>query len=97
MAQKIVHNYKTLVETLGELIKISGYRNDYIAKKIDMKAANFSQKKQRGNWSADEVQKIMDVIDNEEVEDYLLLQLMRASKNEETISSEEFKKRMGWS
>ena len=96
MVQDIVYNYRTLVHNLGELIQVSGYRSDYIARKIGMKPANFSLKKQRGNWSVDEVEKLMQVIDNEDTENYLMLQLMRAAKNEETVSYAEFQKEMGW-
>ena len=96
MVQDIVSNYRTLVQSMGELIQVSGYRSDYLAKKIGMKPANFSQKKQRGNWSVDEVEKLMQVIENEETENYLMLQLMRAAKNEETVTYAEFVKEMGW-
>ena len=94
--REIVVNYRTLIQSLGELIHVSGYRSDYLAKKIGMKPANFSQKKQKGNWSVDEVEKLMEVIENEDTENYLLLQMMRASKGEETVSYEEFKHEMGW-
>lgn len=93
---EIVVNYRTLVHNLGELIHVSGYRSDYLAKKIGMKPANFSQKKQKGNWSVEEVEKLMEVIENEDTENYLMLQLMRAAKNGETVGYEEFQKEMGW-
>lgn len=94
--REIVINYRTLIQNLGELIQVSGYRSDYLAKKIGMKPANFSQKKQKGNWSVDEVEKLMEVIENEDTENFLMLQLMRAAKNEETVSYEAFQKEMGW-
>lgn len=94
--QDIILGYRTLVQSLGELIKVSGYRSDFIAKKIGMKPANFSLKKQRGNWSVDEVEKVMAVIANEETENYLMLELMRAAKAEETVSYSELEKEMGW-
>lgn len=96
MMQDIIQGYRTLVQSLGELIKVSGYRSDFIAKKIGMKPANFSLKKQRGNWSVDEVEKVMAVIANEETENYLMLELMRAAKAEETVSYSELEKEMGW-
>jgi hypothetical protein len=96
MVQDIVTNYRTLVQSLGELIQVSGYRNDYLAKKIGMKTANFSQKKQKGNWSIEEVSKLMQVIENEDTDNFLMLQLMRAAKNDETVSYAEFQKEMGW-
>jgi hypothetical protein len=94
--QDIILSYRTLVQSLGELIRVSGYRSDYIARKIGMKPANFSLKKQRGNWSVDEVEKVMAVIENEDTENYLMLAIMRAAKDEETVSYSEFQTEMGW-
>ncbi len=92
MLLEIAGNYKTMVQILPELIDVSGYRNDYLSKKMELSPATFSAKKQRGNWSTDEVIKLMSIIENEDVEDYLMLQLMRDAKNEETISTTEFRK-----
>jgi hypothetical protein len=38
----------------------------------------------------------MKVIENEDTENYLMLQIMRAAKNDETVSYAEFQKEMGW-
>jgi hypothetical protein len=48
MAIKIVEDYRRLVNIIPEIIEASGYRNDFIAKKLGMKPQNFSVKKQRG-------------------------------------------------
>jgi len=92
MVTEIANNYKTLLQLLPELINISGYRNDYLSKKMGLTAATFSAKKQRGNWTPDDVVLLMKIIENEDVEDYLMLQLMRAAKDDETISADEFRK-----
>ncbi len=94
MLSEIVNNYKTLLQFLPELIDISGYKNDYISKKMALTPATFSAKKQRGNWSADDVIKLISIIENEDVDDFLMLQLMRAAKDEETMSADEFRKEM---
>lgn len=87
----IVGRYVELVKSIPHLIDLSGYRNDYISKKLGMKTATFSAKKQRGNWQPEEVDKLLQVIINDEVEDYFLLQEMRKRKDEETMSYDEFK------
>ncbi len=92
MLLSIANNYKTLVRFLPELIDVSGYRNDYLSKKMGLTPATFSAKKQRGNWTTDDVVKLMGIIANEDVEDYLLLQLLRAEKEDDTISADEFRK-----
>jgi hypothetical protein len=92
MTLQIANDYKTLLHHLPDLIDVSGYRNDYLSKKMGLSAATFSAKKQRGNWTIDEVIKLMTIIANEDVEDFLMLQIMRETKNEETISADEFRK-----
>ena len=96
MQIQAVIQYKNLLSHIADIIEISGYRNDYIAKKLGLKPQNFSVKKQRASWSPDEVEKLLAVVDNEDVEDYLLLEHMRSIKHEETITLDEFKKQMGW-
>ena len=92
METQIVASYKRLLNSVADIIDVSGYRNDYIAKKLGLKAQNFSAKKQRGNWTPDELEKLLTVVDNEDVENYLLLEHMRMMKDEETISYDEYKK-----
>jgi len=75
---------------------VSGYRNDFIAKKLGITNVNFSAKKNRKTFSIEEVKKIVSIIDNEEVEDYLMLSEMDARKDDEAISHDDLYKRMGW-
>ncbi len=95
---QIVENYIKVKKAIPELIDLSGFRNDFIAKKMGMKSANFSIKKQRGSWSDVEVNELLEIITkpSEDVEDYLLLLDMRAKKDEETLTLQEFKEQMGW-
>lgn len=92
MAVDIVTDYQRLVKSIPQLIEISGYRSDFLAKKIGMKPANFSVKKQRGNWSTEEVEKLLQVINNEEIENYVMLELMHNRKDDEEISYKDYKK-----
>jgi hypothetical protein len=92
MITAIIDNYKSLLQNLPELINVSGYRNDFISRKMGLSAATFSAKKKRGNWSADEVMQLIKIIKNEEVDDYLMLQLMRGNGKDETITADEFRK-----
>jgi len=96
MLSKIVLNYQMLVNNMGQLIEISGFRNDYLSQKIGLKPANFSVKKQKGNWTTDEVLKLLSIIENKEVEDYIDALKIKESKKGTFISSNEFEKRMKW-
>jgi uncharacterized protein YjcR len=92
MENQIVSTYKRLLGSVANIIEISGYRNDYIAKKLGLKPQNFSVKKQRGNWTPDEIEKLLTVVDNEDVANYLMLEEMRSRKDDETITFDEYKK-----
>jgi hypothetical protein len=96
MVTEIVRDYKNLLAHIGNLIDVAGYRNDYIARKIGLSAAGFATKKKRGTFSVDEVEKIIQIIENEDVDDYLMVKLMDSRKDEPTISLSEFKTQMGW-
>ncbi len=96
MVTEIANKYRALLGMLPELIEISGYRNDYLSKKMGITPATFSAKKQRGNWSADDVVNLMTIIENEDVDDYCMLHLMRESKkNEDTLTTNDFRKAIG--
>jgi len=92
MSTQVVSSYKRLLGSVAYIIEISGYRNDYIAGKLGLKPQNFSAKKQKGNWTPDELEKLLSVVDNEDVENFLLLEEMRSRKNDETITFDEYKK-----
>ena len=87
-----INNYKNLVEEIPNIIELSGYKNEYIARKIEMKPQYFSLKKQKNSFNLIEVEKILSVIFNEDVEDYILLLELRSRKNDETVSLEEYRK-----
>jgi hypothetical protein len=44
MLPEIANNYKTLLFIWPELIDVSGYRNDYLSKKMGLTPATFLQK-----------------------------------------------------
>jgi len=88
----IIENYILLKKQMGQLIKKSGYRNDYIAAKIGMRADYFTVKKQRGNWSDDEIIKIIKVINNDDVAAYFDSLLLKKSFPVNRVTSEQFEK-----
>ena len=92
----IIEDYKNLRSHLGILIDKSGYKNAYIAEKTGIPAPNFSQKKKRGNWSVEEVEKVLNVIDNQELEDFFLLEIIKDRDKGDTITFEQLQKEMGW-
>lgn len=96
MVTEIVNDYEELLSNIGQIIEVSGYRNDYIARKIGMTPVNFSAKKSRKSFTVAEMKRIVEVIDNEDVTDYLMVQEMDARKDDETLSHDDFYQQMGW-
>lgn len=96
MVTEIVNDYEELLSNIGQIIEVSGYRNDYIARKIGMTPVNFSAKKSRKSFTVAEMKRIVEVIDNEDVTDYLMVQEMDARKDDETLSHDDFYQHMGW-
>lgn len=96
---EIVQNYRSLKSRMAALIDRSGYKNSFIAEKIGMTPSQFSVKKQRGSWNEDELEKILELIEDEALEDYLLGSIMAEMPQKgdtEYLSSEAFKQEMGW-
>lgn len=92
----IVENYMQLKKNMGALINKSGYKNAFLAEQIGMPAPTFSVKKQRGNWTENEMKLILAIIQNEKLEEYFFLELMRADADEPRLPIAELKKEMGW-
>lgn len=91
-----IKSYERIVMNISELIEVSGYRNDYLAGKLGLTTVNFSAKKRRKTFTLEEIQKLAYIIDNDDVQDYLLALEMDARQGEETITYEEFMKKAGW-
>lgn len=100
MSISLVNNYKQLLNNIPEIIEISGYKNEYIAMKMNIKPQYLSLKKKRSSWNVDDVENLLNIIMNKDVEDYLndLYEsiLMERYSTGNTISSSEFEKQMKW-
>lgn len=92
----IVENYIALKKSMAALINKSGYKNAYLAQQIGIPAPTFSVKKQRGNWSEAEMLQILAIIENEKLNDYFMLELMRAEKDQPRFPVSDLKNEMGW-
>ena len=88
----IVESYIELKRNMGALINKSGYKNAYLAEQMGIPAPTFSMKKQRGNWSELEMSKLLAIIENEKLEDYFMLELMREQKKEQRYPVSELTK-----
>ena len=68
--RQTIEDYKILKSIIPELIAMSGYKNNFIAQKIGIRPPSFADKKKKGNWTCDELEKILSIIESEELDDY---------------------------
>ena len=71
MSIALVNNYKQLLQNIPHIIDISGYKNEYIAMKLNIKPQYLSVKKQRNSWNVEDVEKLLNIIMNKDVQEYL--------------------------
>jgi hypothetical protein len=90
--KQVITDYLALKTNMAFLIDASGYKIDYIAQKTGILKPHFYSKKKRNKWTEDEMMKIIDVIDNEELEDIFLAKRIDETKNDEPASLEELRK-----
>lgn len=93
---EIVENYVALKSQMASLIDLSGYKNSFLAKKMGIAAPTFSVKKQRANWTEEEMQKLLKIIENDALEDAFLLTMMRAEKAAPCHPIADLKAEFGW-
>lgn len=96
MLKETILNYKNILINLPEAIEVSGYRKDYIAKKLGISPQSFSAKISRKSFSVEDVEKLLKIIENEDVEEFFMLERMKALKNDENIAYSDAKNTLGW-
>jgi uncharacterized protein (DUF2384 family) len=62
MIQETIINYKSILANLPKAIAVSGYRKDYIAKKLGISHQSFSAKISRKSFSPEDAERLLKVI-----------------------------------
>ncbi len=95
---EVIQEYKQLKMNISKLIDKSGYRNSYLAERISMQPQNFSVKKMRENWTAEELEKLVSIIETEDIEDYYLGLIMQqiSKKPDDLVTLSECRKMKEW-
>ena len=82
----IVDNYLTLQSSVDKLIKISGYRVEFVADQMGMDRTSFYLKRKKKNFTPEEMKSFLAVIGADELEDKVLGQMsLEAEKNDEFV------------
>ena len=92
--QEFVYGYRQIVDNIGGIIKETGYRSNYVAKKLRIPVSTFYLKKRTKTFTLDEISQIIGMLDDEEqIENEYLLELAKSQmiddEDDETISGDD--------
>ena len=92
--QKIIGDYALITSNIGGIIKETGYKTNFIAKKLQLPRTTFYHKKRTKSFTLEEVTQIVGMLDdNEKLENEYLIKLAESRLGEETVPLEDiFKK-----
>lgn len=86
MLSSIVEDYKSLQNNIDKIIEQSGYRLEYISEKMGMNKKSFCLKRNNTNFTVDEIERLLNVIHAEDLEDEILLKMsLEAEKDAEYV------------
>ena len=86
MISSIVEDHKSLQNNIGKIIENSGYRLEYISEKMGMDKTSFYLKKNNTDFTVDEIERLLNVIHAEDLEDEILLKMsLEAEKDAEYV------------
>lgn len=85
----IIEDYERLMMNISDIIKMAGYRTDYICQKIEMPKPTFYAKKKKHSFTLNEMRRIFSIINTEEIEDKILAKMIESTKNDEMLTEEE--------
>ena len=92
---EVLGDYLEVENNIGAIIESTGYKNEYIAKKLAMPISTYYTKRRTKSFTAKDVYKIVKMLeDTEEMYNAAELELMESRINGEVISGEEFIKRL---
>ena len=95
-AKEVVCDYEEILGNVDSIIKQTGYKGRFIAKKLGLPESSFYQKKRKRAFTVKEMQQLVNLMDeeNDDIEDAYYAKLLDERKNEPVISLEEFMSRI---
>ncbi|TAF43502.1 MAG: hypothetical protein EAZ64_08875 [Sphingobacteriales bacterium] len=89
---EVLQQYKSLKDRFNEILALSGYRLDFLAKELNMQKNTMSAKKQRNSFTDDEMYKLLTIVWNERTEDKFLHQAMKEAEKDGLMSQNDITK-----
>jgi predicted transcriptional regulator len=96
---EVLSDYFEVIENVDLILKESGYKTSYVAKKLNMPPSTFYLKKKQRSFTPQELRTLVDIIDVDDDDDpeYLAYekQIIESRKGGEEMDYEDFKKEHG--
>lgn len=89
---EIIQQYKALKLHFNDILNLSGYRLDFLAKELNMEKNTMSAKKQRNSFTDDEMEKLLTIVWNERIEDKFLHKAMQEAEKDGLMSQDDISK-----
>lgn len=81
----IIEDYKKLLYHIDDAIKLSGFRVDYLAERLNMPKTTFYHKRKTHSFTVEEMERMFTLIDNEEMENKILGKIMIERMDEPNV------------
>jgi hypothetical protein len=85
----IIQDFKIFKDTFPKILDESGYKMDFLAKRIGLNPTTFSNKKKRNTFNLDEMQALVDIIWNDYLEEISLAYAMEMGQSQGQLSKKE--------
>ncbi len=82
----IVQDFITFKASFPRLLDVSGYKMDFLAKRLGMSPTSFSNKKKRNSFTPQEMQALLDIVWNDYLEEISLGYAMKKGQAEGQLS-----------
>jgi len=75
MLTETIRAYKHLTSNIDAIIKASGYKLEFLQREMNMDRVTFYRKRKKGTFTADEIERLFEIMDVDRLEDRILAKL----------------------
>ncbi|MFT4203193.1 MAG: hypothetical protein QM610_04705 [Chitinophagaceae bacterium] len=85
----IINDFRVLKDNFPKILDLSGYKMEHLAERIGISAPVFSKKKKANNFGLDEMDKLMDIVWSDWLEDKFMSAAIGEGINSGHMTKEE--------
>ena len=88
----LLQEYFKVEKNIGEIIQSTGYRNNFIAKKLKLPMSTYYTKKRTKSFTANEVFQIVRLLEDDDYSNAYELELAKSRADDEDVSVDDYSK-----